>query len=133
MPFPLLGARLKCLLRLVFSRRVLGDQALFVRRAALDAIGGFPDLPLMEDVELCRRLRKMGRLALGDATVIASERRFRRVGYLRTTWLTWKISILYRLGKSPEELAAMYRPPAEVSAPQPTGAAGARPIVLRDP
>ena len=132
-PLPLLGARFKCLVRLVWSRRIFGDQGMFVRRAILEQAGGVPDLPLMEDVELCRRLRKIGRLALADATVIASERRFRRVGYLRTTWLTWKISILYRLGKSPEELAAMYRPPAEVSAPQPTGAAGARPIVLRDP
>jgi rSAM/selenodomain-associated transferase 2 len=108
-PLPLLGARFKCLLRLIFQRRVFGDQGLFVRRAALDAAGGVPDLPLMEDVELCRRLRRIGRLALADATVIASNRRFRKLGYLRTTWLTWKISILYRLGTPAVELAAMYR------------------------
>ena len=109
-PLPLFGARSKCFLRLALTRRILGDQGLFVRRAGLDAIGGFPDLPLMEDVELCRRLSKTGRLALADATVIASARRFRKLGYLRTTWLTWKISLLYRLGTPAEELAAMYGP-----------------------
>ena len=108
-PLPLLGARLKCILRLVLSRHVYGDQALFVRRSALEEIGGVPDLPLMEDVELCRRLRRLGRLALADAAVIASPRRFRKLGYLRTTWLTWKISMLYRFGTPAEELAAMYR------------------------
>ena len=106
----LLGARPKCLFRLVFSRRVLGDQGFFVRRASLDAIGGVPDLPLMEDVELCRRLSKTGRLALADATVMASPRRFQKLGYLRTTWLTWKISMLYRFGGSANELAALYPP-----------------------
>jgi rSAM/selenodomain-associated transferase 2 len=110
MRLPLLGARVKCFLRLIFSRRILGDQTLFVRRGALDAVGGVPDLPLMEDVELCRRLSKTGRLALGDALAIASPRRFQNLGYLRTTWLTWKISTLYRFGVSADELAAIYRP-----------------------
>jgi rSAM/selenodomain-associated transferase 2 len=114
-PPPLLGARFKCLLRLLVARRVFGDQGLFVRRDALEKIGGVPDLPLMEEVELCKRLSKIGRLALADATVIASERRFRRCGYLRTTWLTWKISILYRMGASPADLVRMYRPADRVS------------------
>ena len=107
---PLLGARVKCLLRLAFSRRVLGDQAMFVRRDVLEAIGGVPGLPLMEDVELCRAMRRHGRVALADATVLASERRFRDLGYLHTFWVTWKVSLLHRFGRPPTELAAIYRP-----------------------
>ena len=55
-----------------------------VRREVLASIGGVPDVPLMEDFELCRRLRRCGRLALADATVVTSARRFQKLGVLRT-------------------------------------------------
>lgn len=63
-----------------------GDQALFVRRAALDAVGGVPQVPLMEDVDLVRALRARGRLALRPEAVTTSARRYREGGVLRT-WL----------------------------------------------
>ena len=71
------GSRMRCWLRLVLGGRILGDQGIFLRRDVLEKIGGIPDWPLMEEYELCRRLRTVGRLALAPATVVTSARRFR--------------------------------------------------------
>jgi len=103
------GARFKCWWRWLVARRVMGDQAMFVRRDALEAVGGVPDVPLMEEVELCRRLRARGRLALADAVVSTSARRFAKRGVLRTYWLMWSVTVRHLLGTPPRELAAMYR------------------------
>jgi rSAM/selenodomain-associated transferase 2 len=102
------GSRFKCFLRLVLARRVMGDQALFVRRAALAAAGGVPPVPLMEEFELCRKLRQQGRLALADAVVSTSARRFEKLGVWRTYARMWRVTLLYLLGKSPEELRKLY-------------------------
>jgi rSAM/selenodomain-associated transferase 2 len=102
------GSRWRCWTRLHVFRRVLGDQAIFVRREALTAIGGFPDQPLMEEFELCRRLRKLGRLALAPTTVSTSARRFRQFGVMRTYWLMWRVTLLYHLGAKPEALRKLY-------------------------
>jgi len=102
------GARARCGLRLWLAGRILGDQAVFFRREVLDRIGGVPDVPLMEDVELCRRLRPLGRLALADATVVTSTRRFRKLGVLRTYWRMWTVGLRHRLGATPEELRRLY-------------------------
>ena len=107
-PLLLLGSRLKCALRLFAGRRIMGDQCIFVRREALNAIGGVPDVPLMEEFELCRRLRKVGRLALADATVSTSARRFRRLGVIRTYWRMWWVTILWRFGVRPSKLREIY-------------------------
>lgn len=103
------GARARCWLRLAWSRRVLGDQAMFVRRAELAAVGGVPDVPLMEDVLLCERLRPRGRLALATATALTSARRFRERGVLRTYALMWRVWRGFRRGVPTEELARLYR------------------------
>lgn len=107
-PLVMRGSRFRCWLRLWWAGRVLGDQALFVRRRALALAGGVPEQPLMEEVELCRRLRRQGRLALAGAAVVTSERRFRRAGVLRTYWRMWRVSRAYRRGASPEELVRLY-------------------------
>jgi rSAM/selenodomain-associated transferase 2 len=104
----LLGSRWKCAVRLHLGRRILGDQALFIRREVLEQIGGVPDMPLMEEFELCRRLRRVGRLALADATVTTSPRRFAKLGVLRTYWRMWWLTMLYRFGKSPWDLRRRY-------------------------
>ena len=104
----LLGARWRCGLRLWVNGRILGDQAIFVRRNVLEKIGGVPDLPLMEELELCRRLRRVGRLALADATITTSARRFAKLGVARTYWRMWRVMALYHLGWSPEELRRIY-------------------------
>jgi rSAM/selenodomain-associated transferase 2 len=107
-PLLLLGSRFKCALRLFAGHRILGDQCIFVRREALRTMGGVPDVPLMEEFELCRRLRRLGRLALADATVSTSARRFRKLGVLRTYLRMWRIAMLWRLGVSPSRLRELY-------------------------
>lgn len=102
------GARARCWVRLRMGRRILGDQAMFIPREILERIGGVPDVPLMEDIELCRRLRPLGRLLLANATVVTSARRFRERGVLRTYWRMWTVTLRYRLGATPEELRRLY-------------------------
>lgn len=102
------GSRWRCGLRLRLGYGILGDQGMFIRRDVLERIGGVPDLPLMEDVELCRRLRKTGRLVLANATVTTSARRFAKRGVIRTYLRMWAVMIRYRLGASPEELRSLY-------------------------
>jgi rSAM/selenodomain-associated transferase 2 len=87
-----------------------GDQALFVTRAAFDAAGRFPDQPLMEDIELSRRLRRHAGAPLCLAErVHTSGRRWERHGVWRTVVLMWRLRLLYRLGVSAERLARDYR------------------------
>ncbi len=87
-----------------------GDQALFVTRAVFDAAGRFPDQPLMEDIELSRRLRRHGGAPLCLAErVHTSGRRWERHGVWRTVVLMWRLRLLYRLGVSAERLARDYR------------------------
>jgi len=102
------GSRWRCAVRLFLFRRVLGDQGFFVRREALERIGGVPDLPLMEEFRLCELLRREGRLALADATVLTSARRFRKNGVLRTYLRMWLVTALYLLGRPPEKLRRIY-------------------------
>jgi rSAM/selenodomain-associated transferase 2 len=105
----LLGSRFKCASRLYFGGLILGDQGFFVRRDALAEAGGVPDLPLMEEFELCRRLRKTGRLALADSTITTSARRFVKNGILLTYARMWRRALAFQLGrKSAEELKAGY-------------------------
>ncbi len=90
-------------------RMPYGDQALFIRRWAFDELGGFPDLPIMEDYEFVRRLRRLGKLALLEASVLTSARRWQRLGFLRTTLINKFVILGYRCGVSPTKLAALYR------------------------
>jgi rSAM/selenodomain-associated transferase 2 len=93
-----------------FSGIATGDQAIFMRRAAFDAVGGFPDQPLMEDIEISRRLRaRCGAPACLREQVTTSGRRWDQRGAWRTIALMWRLRLLYRLGVSPERLAAAYR------------------------
>ena len=107
-PLWMRGSRFRCLVRCLLARRMMGDQAIFVRRKVLDGIGGVPDLPLMEEFELCRLLRKRGRLVLADGVVVTSARRFRGFGALRTYGLMWIVTLRYYLGTPVHELAQLY-------------------------
>jgi rSAM/selenodomain-associated transferase 2 len=84
-----------------------GDQALFVRREVFERAGGFPDQPLMEDLELSRRLRRLGRIAIVRASVRVSGRRF-LAHPIRDTLLVNAFPLLYRLGVPAERLARFY-------------------------
>ena len=104
----MIGSRFRCLLRLYLVGRVMGDQGLFVRREVLESVGGVPDLPLMEEFELCSSLRRVGRLALADAKVVTSARKFRERGPLRTYWLMAVVTLRWRLGTPARKLAEIY-------------------------
>ena len=85
-----------------------GDQAMFVRRSAFERVGGFPDLPLMEDIALSRRLKRLGRPLCLRARVMTSARRWVRLGVLRTIVLMWALRVGYWLGVDPRRLAKAY-------------------------
>lgn len=91
--------------------RLFGDQSIFARKSALVAAGGMPDWPLMEDFELCRRLRTQGRLVLLREVVETSGRRFSEQGLWRTWWRMTLVLIGHTLGARPETLARLYRRP----------------------
>ncbi|QFT84024.1 PGL/p-HBAD biosynthesis glycosyltransferase [Halomonas sp. THAF12] len=86
-----------------------GDQGLFMTRAAFDAAGGFPDQPLMEDIEMSRRLKRVSRPACLRARVTTSGRRWERGGAWRTILLMWRLRWRYWRGASPDDLARAYR------------------------
>jgi rSAM/selenodomain-associated transferase 2 len=86
-----------------------GDQAMFVTRAAFDAVGGFPDQPLMEDVELSKRLLKRSRPACIARRAITSGRRWDTRGVWRTILLMWRLRWDYWRGVPPQRLADAYR------------------------
>lgn len=86
-----------------------GDQAIFVTRAAFATVGGFPDQPLMEDIELSRRLLELSRPACIRTPVVTSGRRWEQRGLLRTMMLMWRLRWAYWRGVPAAELAARYR------------------------
>lgn len=87
---------------------VFGDQAMFVRRTVFDELGGFPDLAIMEDLEMSRRLHRRGRLCLLPATSTASSRRFTAHGTWRMIAFMQYLKLLYFVGIDPELIRARY-------------------------
>lgn len=85
-----------------------GDQAMFVRRDWFEAVAGFPDVPLMEDIGLSRRLKRLGPPLCLDARVIASSRRWEAGGIVRTVLLMWWLRLAYFVGADPARLARRY-------------------------
>ena len=86
-----------------------GDQAMFVTRTAFERAGGFPDQPLMEDIELSLRLRQQAPPACLRQRVVTSGRRWEQRGVWRTIWLMWRLRWRYWRGESPQVLAEAYR------------------------
>jgi rSAM/selenodomain-associated transferase 2 len=86
-----------------------GDQALFLKTSTFWALGGFPELPIMEDFELVRRLRQRGRIALAPAPVVTSGRRWQQLGVVQTTLINQAIIAGYVAGISPQRLRRWYR------------------------
>jgi rSAM/selenodomain-associated transferase 2 len=89
-----------------------GDQTIFVERAAFVSVGGYPDQPLMEDIELSRRLKRLGRPACPRARAVTSGRRWEEGGVWRTIFLMWRLRFDYWRGVPAGRLAARYRAPA---------------------
>jgi rSAM/selenodomain-associated transferase 2 len=86
-----------------------GDQAIFITRGAFERVGGFPEQPLMEDIEISRRLKRLGRPACLRARVCTSGRRWEQRGVWRTIVLMWRLRWRYWRGESPARLAEAYR------------------------
>ena len=93
-----------------------GDQALFVRRRALEQLGGYRDLPLMEDIDLVRRLKRVGRIVAAHSIVVTSARRWERDGWMRRSAQNVMLATRFVLGASPARLAQRYcaRKPAAI-------------------
>jgi len=86
-----------------------GDQAMFMTRAAFEAAGGFPDQPLMEDIELSARLKRLSTPVCLRERVLTSGRRWEQRGVWRTIVLMWRLRLLYALGVRADRLAPWYR------------------------
>ncbi len=86
-----------------------GDQCLFIRKKLFDDINGFANISLMEDVEICKRLRKRHKPLCLQHAVTTSSRRWQQYGVYKTVWLMWKLRFLYWRGVAPDQLAKLYR------------------------
>lgn len=89
-------------------RQGTGDQGLFTRRETFSALGGFPEWPLMEDLELCRRLKRQGGFEVLGLPLETSARRWLVGGVVRTQLRMWAFRMAFALGVAPEALARRY-------------------------
>ena len=85
-----------------------GDQAVFVARAAFEEIGGYPDLPLMEDIALSRALKRISPPVCLRERVVTSGRRWENHGVARTIWSMWRLRLAFALGADPRARAVAY-------------------------
>jgi hypothetical protein len=92
-----------------FLQMPYGDQAIFLRAKTFHSMGGFAELPIMEDFKLMRQLKKKGAIAIVSDPVITSSRRWERLGLLRTTLINQAVILAYFLGVSRDRLARWYR------------------------
>lgn len=86
-----------------------GDQGIFVKRSVFEKIGGFKDIPIMEDVDLMRRLKKVGIVVMLKDKVLTSARRWEKEGIAYTTLRNWLLVSLYFMGVPPERLHRFYK------------------------
>lgn len=92
-----------------FTGIATGDQGIFVRRTVFEDLGGYRSMPLMEDVELCRRLRRISSPFCIRTPVVTDSRRWERHGPWRTIFLMWRLRWRYWRGADPADLARQYR------------------------
>jgi rSAM/selenodomain-associated transferase 2 len=107
------GIRYRCIegwvkLRCSLFKLPYGDQAIFVRRDVFKNIGGYKQIPLMEDVNLVERLKGEGRIVISDRRAVTSGRRWIKKGLIYTAVMNQCIMLLYRIGVSPHTLAKLY-------------------------
>lgn len=97
-------------LRSRLTRIPYGDQAVFMRKAVFNELGGFRNIPIMEDVEIMQRIKKRGgKIRIIDRRVRTSARRWEKGGVVYTTLRNWLLITLYLLGVKPEKLVQFYR------------------------
>ena len=90
------------------TRIATGDQAMFVTKDLFHVVGGFDDIPLMEDIALSRRLKKLAPAACLRQRVVTSSRRWEENGILKTVLLMWRLRLSYWLGADPARLVSQY-------------------------
>lgn len=95
-------------LRSRLSGIATGDQAIFVERALFESVGGFPDIPLMEDVKLSQALKAVGRPLCMPQRVITSSRRWLEKGIFTTVLAMWRLRLAFALGADPRRLHRSY-------------------------
>jgi rSAM/selenodomain-associated transferase 2 len=105
-----------------------GDQAMFMRREAFTAAGGFPEIALMEDITFARSLKRISPPLNLRARITTSGRRWEQRGVLRTVALMWRLRLAYFLGAAPDALAARYGYDMSPVDPQSSGAKNGNPI-----
>lgn len=96
-------------LRSCLTSIVTGDQAMFIERSLFETIGGFPEIALMEDVEISRRLKKTAQPVCIKEKATTSSRRWESKGVVATVLLMWKLRLYYFFGMSPDKLQRLYR------------------------
>jgi len=97
-------------LRSALTRVAGGDQGLFFEKRFFDALGGFPCIPLMEDIAICKLARRRAAASIVDARITSSSRRWQRQGIVRTVLLMWWLRFAYWLGADPRRLHRIYYP-----------------------
>mgnify|MGYP002725552955 CR=1 FL=1 len=98
-------------LRSRLSGIATGDQGIFVTRGTFEAIGGFPEIPLMEDIALSKMLiKRSAPVCISSPRLITSSRRWEERGIVRTILLMWRFRMAYALGTNPEKLVGRYHP-----------------------
>jgi len=85
-----------------------GDQGLFARRHAFAQVGGYPAIPLMEDIALSRALKRLSRPVCLRRRLLTSSRRWEQRGIWKTIFLMWRLRLAYFLGADPAKLARLY-------------------------
>ena len=85
-----------------------GDQGLFLKAGTFQELGGFPQLPVMEDFVFVRQLKKHGRIVISPSTVVTSARRWERLGIVKATIVNQVIITAFHLGVNPSRLAVWY-------------------------
>lgn len=95
-------------LRSRYTGVATGDQCIFVRRDLFESLNGFADIPLMEDVELTKRLKKISKPVCINKCVVTSSRKWESEGIVKTVLLMWRLRFSYWLGTSPDDLVRQY-------------------------
>jgi rSAM/selenodomain-associated transferase 2 len=95
-------------LRAKFTRIFLGDHGIFVRKSVFDKVGGYPFIPIMEDVAICKKLKNEGKLVQAKSKITSSSRRFKRRGFFRTVLQMWANRFFFFLGVPPETITRYY-------------------------
>ena len=97
-------------LRSCISGIATGDQGIFLLCSIFQQIGGFEEIPLMEDISICKKLKTIGRPACIKENILTSSRRWEEDGIFATIVLMWRLRLAYFFGASPHSLATRYNP-----------------------